>query len=156
MFTMACVAERLVHHPRGADRRGRGPAARCVARRRMTAVGLVLVVLTSLSTAATGLFPLNVSMVAHSIASLPQFPVQDLGMLLLGVVWWQDNRGAAVLSLLCGLVGLVGLVLFVGATPWGLGLGGMERLALYPETVWSAVVGVFVLWRCRARAGVAH
>lgn len=120
-------------------------------RRRMTTVGLVLIAVAGVSTTATGLFPTNVSVAAHAAASLPQFPAQNAGMLLLGVAGWRHGRGIAICSLLCGLGGLVGTVLFVGATPWGLPPGGMERLALYPLTVWTTVVGVQALRLLDAR-----
>lgn len=113
--------------------------------RRMTYAGLSLLVLASFSTIATGVFPANVSIAAHAIASLPQFPAQNIGLLLLGISDWTRRRAHATLSLLSGGVGLTGLVLFVGAVPWGLGLGAMERLAVYPLAVWTSVIAVTVL-----------
>lgn len=114
-------------------------------RRKTTVVGLMLFAVASLSTTATGLFPVNLSVTAHSAVALPQFPLQNLGVLLLSCVWWRDHRRAATFGLLCGAAGLAGMLLFFGATPLGLGLGAPERLALYPKTVWTAVVGALVL-----------
>lgn len=111
--------------------------------------GVVLVVVASASTVATGLFPVDAGTAAHAVASLPQFPLQNVGIVLLGVAEWRVRRGRAVLSLLCGGVGLAGLVLFVAATPLGIGLGGMERLSAYPLSVWTTVVAVAVLARRR-------
>lgn len=115
--------------------------------RRTARTGVVLVVVASLSTVATGLFPVDVDAVAHAVASLPQFPAQNVGLLLLGVAEWRTRRRRAVTSLACGGVGMVGLVLFVAATPLGIGLGGMERLTAYPLSAWTTVVAVDVLRR---------
>jgi len=118
-------------------------------RRRLTTVASALVVVGAVSTVATGLFPVDAGVVAHSIASLPQFPARSVGVLLLSVVWWRHDRRAAVVSVSCGVAGLLGLVLFMAATPLGLGIGLMERLAFYPPVLWTAVVGALTVWRLR-------
>ncbi|HLT62022.1 MAG TPA: DUF998 domain-containing protein [Microlunatus sp.] len=116
-------------------------------RRPSTWVGLALIIVAGLSTLATGLFPLTAGLAAHSVAALPQFPAEGVGMTLLGVAARRDDRPVALISLVCGITTLVGLVLFLGATPLGLPIGVTERIAFYPVTVWTTVVAALVLRR---------
>jgi hypothetical membrane protein len=57
---------------------------------------------------------------------------------------FRDTRwdGFRAFSILCGLVGLVALVLFASKDYAGLGVGGMERLIVAPVLLWAIVVGV--------------
>ncbi|PZG06611.1 hypothetical protein [Nonomuraea aridisoli] len=45
-------------------------------------------------------------------------------------------------SLFTGAVGVAATALFLSGQFLGLGLGGMERLAVYTIVVWAAVLGV--------------
>jgi len=71
-------------------------------------------------------------------------------MLVLTVATWGGQRWLAVFSLVCAAVGLAATVLFFSGQHLGLGLGGMERLAVNPFTAWLAVFGVWLLV-CYAR-----
>lgn len=123
---------------------------------RLSTVGLTVLVAAALSTVATGLVPVNVNVTAHAVAALPQFLLQNVGMLLLALAVGRADHTLAVSSTLCGLVGLTGLVLFVGAVPWELPQGALERLALYPLTVWTTVIAIAVLWRERSTIRGQH
>jgi hypothetical membrane protein len=55
-------------------------------------------------------------------------------------------------SLVCGLVGLVSFVLFVTDVDFGLGKGAVERLAVDPITVWTAMSGLVITLRIWGRS----
>lgn len=115
--------------------------------RRLTVAVFALIVLASLSAVATGLAPENVDGTAHIAAAAPHFPAQNAAMILLGVAQWGSRRGEAVLALCCGGIGSAGLVLLLVTVELGMPTGAAERVALYPFTIWTAVVGALVWYR---------
>lgn len=46
------------------------------------------------------------------------------------------------LSLTLGLVGLGGTALFLAQVDLGIGVGGMERVAVFPLFIWTSAVAV--------------
>jgi len=49
--------------------------------------------------------------------------------------------GLRYFSLVMGVLSLIALVLFVNRTPTPLGIGGMERLIVYPQLIWTIAFG---------------
>ncbi len=43
-----------------------------------------------------------------------------------------------------GLIALIALAFFVTRNYLGLGIGGMERLVAYPQTMWLIVFGIYI------------
>ncbi len=118
-------------------------------RRRLTSWGLVFLALGGAGEIVAGLAPENVNPGLHVCGALAAIPGANIGMLLLAGAVWRARRWTALVSLLCGIVGLSGIVLIVlmGSAPSaGLGVGTAERLAAYPFAVWMIVLGVFLLW----------
>lgn len=111
---------------------------------RMSNVAMVCIVMTGVGGILVGLAPQNVNLPLHAVGTLLQLPGL-VAPLLLCVVWWRHHRGLALLSLVCGALGVAGLLLFLTGFTDGLGVGGAERLAVWPLTVWTAVVGVVAL-----------
>jgi hypothetical membrane protein len=107
------------------------------------AVGFVCMAVAGLGTVIIGLFPENSQVPwAHTLgASLP-FLVGNIGMILVGcsVTW---SRTMRLYSIASGIVCLVALVLYVTKMYAGLGNGGMERLVVYPQTIWLIVFGCY-------------
>lgn len=93
-----------------------------------------------------GAYPADVDENRHFLAALLIFVPGNLGMLLaalarratvLGAVrWW---------SLGSGLTGTTGTVLFLARVDLGFGVGGMERVAVFPLLAWTAGVALRVL-----------
>jgi hypothetical protein len=63
---------------------------------------------------------------------------------------WRERRSQAVTSLILGVAGIAGTLLFLNDIDLGIGLGGMERVAFYPLTLWCGVQGI-ALARSRRR-----
>ena len=47
-------------------------------------------------------------------------------------------------TFLSGAIALVALVFFLGQSYLGLGIGGVERIVAYPQTVWLIVFGLYI------------
>ena len=96
----------------------------------------------------------------HILAATLAIGPGNAGILLLGLcalrhVEW---RGYAIVVSLLGIFGLVSSVLLVTETDFGLGLGLVERLAVYPLNAWTIGTGVGLLVkgvRDRMRAAAA-
>jgi hypothetical protein len=67
-------------------------------------------------------------------------------MIVLGVAIAATRRQApvAAYSIVSGSVGLLATALFVSGHYLGAGIGGMERLAVYPLPLWLIGVGLFL------------
>jgi hypothetical membrane protein len=50
-----------------------------------------------------------------------------------------------IISILLGLMSLLALVLFIGNIYFGLGVGGMERMIVYPILIWMMGFGGFLI-----------
>lgn len=118
-------------------------------RRRLTTIGLVLVALSGLGEIFAGLAPGNVNLLLHSIGALLHWICGSIGLILLGCAVWRTRRLLASLTLLCGVVVLIGFFLYGNQTYLGLGRGGMERVVAYPLTIWLILFGASLLVAAR-------
>ena len=90
-----------------------------------------LLVVSGLSSAATGFAPLDQDTTLHAIAATPLFVAQPIALIVLGARWRNDRPGLARALLATGAVTGVAAVSFVLAGD-GLPSGALERLALWP------------------------
>jgi hypothetical membrane protein len=79
-----------------------------------------------------GWFPENENLLLHSLGALAYFLFANVGLVLLG----RSAAGTAVrakgLTLTLGFIGIAATVLFFSESYFGLGIGGTERLLVYP------------------------
>lgn len=113
-------------------------------RRRDATLAVWMVVLAGVGAVLVGFAPIDVNLAVHALGSILQFPGAVAPLLLVRSTWSTRPR-VALVSLLCGLVGVVASGLFFAGAYLGLGLGTMERLAIYPLTIWTGVVGLILL-----------
>lgn len=119
-------------------------------RRRLTTAGLALLVLAGAGQALVGFCPENEDLALHSVGAVFGIAAANLGLLLLGAgVWRTEPRWVAILSLAAGAVGLVCFGLQGAAPSLGLGIGLVERLAVYPIVLWMIAVGAYALRSAR-------
>jgi hypothetical membrane protein len=114
-------------------------------RRRLTTVGLILLVLAGAGEVVVGLRPENVNIGLHGLGAVFGIGGANVGVLLLGVGVWRAERWTAIFSLVVGAVGLASFLLLGSAPSLGLGIGLVERLAGYPVVLWLIVMGGFLL-----------
>ncbi|WP_219470177.1 DUF998 domain-containing protein [Nonomuraea rhizosphaerae] len=103
--------------------------------------GRTMVALGGLGWIMVGLGPENKNMPLHLAGAVLVFLCGNLGMIVYGLSLRAQDPRRAAWSLLTGAVGAAATGLFLGGQFFGLGLGGMERLAVYPIAVWAAALG---------------
>ncbi len=108
-----------------------------------SAIGFGFMGIAAFGTVLVGLFPENSNSTLHYIGALLPFLIGNIGLIVLSFVlevprWLKD------LTLYLGVLALVGLVLFTAHIYLGLGSGGTERLAAYPQTIWLIIFGIYI------------
>jgi hypothetical membrane protein len=119
-------------------------------RRRMVSVALVLWVIAGLGKIGVGLVPENTNVGLHLLAAL-NIPVESIAILLVSLAIVRSDRQLGLLGIGMAVLGLAGMVLGTAgeiagpALYLGLGVGGMERVAEYPATIWRLAAGIAAL-----------
>jgi Ni/Fe-hydrogenase subunit HybB-like protein len=81
------------------------------------------------------------------LGALPIFFAGNIGLLVTAASR-RPTKSLRVTALVAGLVGLSGTLLFLQRLYFGLGMGGMERVAAWPLLIFLAVAGItFIRWR---------
>lgn len=116
----------------------------------------VLLLLTALGYALVGLYPADVNENAHFFGALLILGVGNIALIvaafavpprLSGRTWLRDW------TLVMAGIAVVGTVLFFGRQGLGIGVGGMERVAVFPLLMWASVVGLQTLVSSAALSG---
>ena len=113
--------------------------------KRLMIVALAMLVLTGPGHLMVGLFPSDTMPLGHMIGAGIILALGNPGMIVAGVAAWRERRAQAWVSLLLGIAGVVGTMLFLYEIDAGIGLGGVERVAFYPLTIWCGVQGIALL-----------
>ncbi len=114
------------------------------ARSKVTTAGFGLLGLGGIGTILVGLYPENTVSALHVLgASLP-FVCGNIALIILGVSLGLPKI-ARYLTIILGVVGLVFLGFFFTQHYVGLGIGGTERIAAYPQTIWMISYGIYQL-----------
>jgi hypothetical membrane protein len=107
-------------------------------------LGFICMGLSGLGSILVGLFPENTISAIHITGAGLVFLFGNIALLLLGATL-QMPRPLRYYTLLSGAIALGSLLLFLAHWHLGLGIGGVERLTAYPQTVWMIVYGVYTL-----------
>lgn len=109
--------------------------------KRLIRLGFGALSLAGLGTVVVGLFPENTIAILHIIGAGMPFFVGNIGMILLSISL-QVPRWLRIYTFASGAFALLMLGLFLSGHYYSLGIGGMERLVAYPQTIWLIVFGV--------------
>ncbi len=109
---------------------GRGPLAVALT---------ALLVVSGLSSIATGLTPLDVHPTGHFLAASPLFVAQPIALVVLGLLLRPRRPGTGLALIATGLVCGAAAGAFIG---FDQAIGITERIALWPVFIALAVVGV--------------
>lgn len=105
-----------------------------------------LLLLAAMGYALAGAFPADVDENRHFLGALLIFGMGNLGLLVAGFASPRTALGRLrALTLSMGLIALAGSVLFFSQQGMGIGVGGMERVAVFPLQVWVFCVGAAIL-----------
>ncbi|MGO8885713.1 MAG: DUF998 domain-containing protein [Streptosporangiaceae bacterium] len=114
---------------------------------RLARWALILWVLSGLGKIIVGIVPENTHIGLHLIGAL-NVPVESVAILLLSLAIRRNSRLLAAIGIAAAVVGLAGSFLstagqYAGSSLYlGLGVGGAERLASYPGTLWMLMMGI--------------
>jgi hypothetical membrane protein len=114
---------------------------------RLARWAVIMWVLSGLGKIVVGLVPENTRIGLHLIGAL-NVPLESIAILLLSMAIRRSSRVLATIGIVVAVVGLAGSFLstagqYAGSSLYlGLGVGGAERLASYPGTLWMLMMGI--------------
>ncbi len=121
---------------------------------RLAKIALSLIAASGLGVFLVGLAPEDAAPGAHYLGAAENLLFCNAGAALFGVALLREGRApraVGLLSLAFGLVGLAGLAGLAFGYDFGLGAGGVERVAAYPFPLWIAGMGAWIIWRGKNR-----
>jgi len=105
-----------------------------------------LLVIAGLAIILVGLVPADVNENLHVLGALFITLCGNLGLILAGFVSPVSHmRGIRILAVTMGSIGFIATGLFFSGHYLGLGMGGMERFAVFTVQIWTLVAGCFLL-----------
>ena len=108
---------------------------------RAAQIGCVFIGLAGLGSILVGIFPENSIGTLHISGAALSFVFGNLGLISFGYV--RDfSPYLRICAFLLGTIALLALVGFMTQTYLGLGIGGMERIVAYPQTMWLIAFAV--------------
>ena len=114
----------------------------------------LLFTLAGIGVFVVGLYPENTDNARHVLGAGLNFTAGNIAIMVYGLALAQRptlHPALQRVSLFAGALGFAGTLLFVSGHYLGIGLGGMERVAAYPMTVWQIVAGMAMLRGLSAR-----
>lgn len=123
---------------------------------RISFVGFTCMGLAGLGSSLVGLFPENTVPLMHAVGAILALGVGNIGIGILSVGLQRIPLPLRMYTLLTGVVTILAFCLFIANQYLGLGQGGMERLASYPQTVWLIFFGLYMTKTRLAAAMKSH
>jgi hypothetical membrane protein len=110
---------------------------------RQSRIAFSLMGLAGVGVMLVGLFPEDTIYGAHIAGADLAFLLGNIALVIFGLTL-RAPRWFRWFSVAFGVVALVALVLFLTHHRFFLGLGGMERVVAYPQTIWLIAFGLFM------------
>lgn len=112
---------------------------------RSSQIAVWLIVAAGIGTVGVGVVPVDTSEPLHIAVTLMTFVPGGVGVIALGLIMWPRHRAFGATTVVFGAVSLGALALFAAHIYFGLGRGGMERVAGYASVLWYVFAGAFLL-----------
>ena len=106
-------------------------------------LGFNLMGIAGIGVITVGIFAENTIASLHDFGAALPFVLGNISILILGLAL-DIPRYLKLYSLLTGTVSLIAFGLFATHNYLGIGIGGMERLAAHPQTLWLILFGIYV------------
>ena len=103
-----------------------------------------------IGTILVGLFPENTISLLHVIGAGMPLLVGNIGLVILGIDLPMPKT-LKLYTIFSGIVSVLALILFVTHSYVGIGPGGTERIAAYPQTIWLIIFGFYIFKDYRAQ-----
>jgi hypothetical membrane protein len=111
---------------------------------RASLAGFSLLALGGLGSILVGIFPENTISQLHAIGAVLALGVANLSLIILALALRRVRASLRLYTLATGIVSLAAFFLYIFGIYFGLGQGGMERLASYPQTLWLILFGLYM------------
>ena len=111
---------------------------------RRSRVGFSLMAVAGIGAILVGLFPENTIYPMHLLGADLAFVLSNIALIIFGLRL-RLPRWFRWYSIASGTVALVALFLFLSHMDLFLGIGGMERVVAYPQTIWLIVFALYML-----------
>ncbi len=122
--------------------------ARPLRGRLLTKTSLAFVLLAALGFVLAGLAPADANEGLHVLGAFAVIFCGNVGLIFAeGPAQADGARAVRAFPRTLGTVGLVATALFMGEVWLVFGMGGMERLAVFPLQVWALLMGISILRR---------
>lgn len=106
-------------------------------------VGFGLMGLAGIGTMMVGLFPANLFSELHAVGAFLPFFFGNIALIMLGLSLSLPPL-FRFYTIFSGVFSLVAFLLLITDNYLGIGVGGMERLAAHPQTIWLIIFGYYV------------
>lgn len=109
---------------------------------------VLVFIFTSIGYAGIGLVPNDVNLPIHFAAAAIAFFGGAAAMILLGITLAFQNpssKGSSLFTVACGVLAFVTTICFASNITFGMGIGGIERVAFYPFSLWLILAGLKIL-----------
>lgn len=110
-----------------------------------TLLCFLLMAVAGIGAMMVGLVPENVHVNIHGAAAFMALAVGNFSIVLLSLVLHKANIYLRTFTFVLGAASLSALAMFFSGRYFGLGAGGMERLASYPQTIWLILFGIYMM-----------
>ncbi len=107
----------------------------------------VALAISGAGTIVVGFFPENTVHAAHVLGAAMPFLVGNIALIVAGVALKNASLLVRVWAGLSGIVALIALPFLLTGHFGPLGVGGVERIVAYPQTIWLMVFGAHMLRR---------
>lgn len=110
---------------------------------RFSAIAFSFMALAGVGTILVGFFPENTVSFIHILGATLPFLFGNISLIMLGLALKMPNALRAM-AVIFGVFSLTAALLFLTQHYLGIGIGGMERLTAYPQTIWLIVFGIYM------------
>ena len=108
---------------------------------KLSSFGFSGLALSGLGTVLIGIFPENSISSLHIIGAGIPFLVGNISLVILSRSL-EVGKYFSIYTFLSGFTALIALALFLTQNYLGLGIGGIERIVAYPQTIWLSSYGI--------------
>lgn len=105
--------------------------------------GFVFMGIAGAGSILVGLFPENTIRSLHISGATLTFILGNLALIIFGMTLVLP-KALRYYTIASGIIALAALGFFATKNYFGLGIGGMERLTAYPQTVWLILFGIYM------------
>jgi len=112
-------------------------------RDRGTLVGFSLMGIAGIGTILVGLFPENTVSLLHTIGASMPFILGNIALIIMSLYLLLPSP-FKFYTAVSGVVALFFLILFKTGLYGPLGIGGVERIVAYPQTIWLIFFGIYM------------